>query len=30
MKRSEKGRCDEVFLWNPSISEWECDKLDNI
>ena len=21
-----EGRCDKVFIWNPSICEWECDK----
>ena len=23
----DKGRCDTGFIWNPSISECECDEL---
>ena len=26
----DKGRCDNGFIWNPSICECECDKLYNI
>ena len=22
----DKGRCDDVFIWNPSICECKCDK----
>ena len=26
----DKGRCDDEFIWNPSICECKCDKSGNV
>ena len=26
----DKGKCDDGFIWNPTICECECDKLGEV